>query len=101
PSTGGSGIRDQKNPGVTGIPLNLPLQLRLALKAVLIQRFPRDCGLVSQADTHLQGFKVETSAGTRLRTYQKSLSGSTQMVAIVKDTPAPETPFDWPSGTSL
>jgi hypothetical protein len=23
------------------------------------------------------------------------------MVAIVKDTPAPEVPFDWPSGTSL
>jgi hypothetical protein len=29
------------------------------------------------------------------------LNGSTQMVAIVKDTAAPETPFDWPSGTSL
>jgi hypothetical protein len=49
----------------------------------------------------IQGFKAETSAGTHLRTYQKSLSGSTQMVAIVKDTAAPETPFDWPSGTHL
>ena len=49
----------------------------------------------------IQGSRAEPSAGICLRTYQKSLSGSTQMGAIVKDTPAPETPFDWPFGTSL
>lgn len=59
------------------------------------------CWLVLEMPAKIQGFKAETSAGTHLRTYQKSLSGSTQMVAIVKDTAAPETPFDWPSGSSL
>ena len=59
------------------------------------------CWLVLQMPAKIQGFKAETSAGTHLRTYQKSVSGSTQMVAIVKDTAAPETAFDWPSGTSL
>jgi len=59
------------------------------------------CWLVLEIPATIQGIKAETSAGTRLRTYQKSLNGSTQMVAIVKDTPAPETAFDWPSGTSL
>lgn len=59
------------------------------------------CWLVLEMPAKIQGFKAETSAGTHLRTYQKSLNGSSQMVAIVKDTAAPETPFDWPSGTHL
>lgn len=59
------------------------------------------CWLVLQLPAGIQGFQAETSGGTHLRTYQKSVSGSTQMVAVVKDTAAPETAFDWPSGTSL
>ena len=49
------------------------------------------CWLVLQLPAGIQGFKAETSGGTHLRTYQKSVSGSTQMVAVVKDTAAPET----------
>jgi hypothetical protein len=59
------------------------------------------CWLVLEMPAKIQRFRAETSAGTRLLVYQKSLNGSTQMVAVIKDTPAPETPFDWPSGTSL
>jgi hypothetical protein len=59
------------------------------------------CWLVLEMPAKITSFKAETSAGTHLRAYQKSLSGSTQMIAIVKDTSAPETPFEWQSGTSL
>jgi hypothetical protein len=59
------------------------------------------CWLVLELPTKIHGFKAETSTGTHLRTYQKSLNGSTQMVVIVKDTATPETPFDWPSGSRL
>ncbi|HEY1465211.1 MAG TPA: hypothetical protein VGF44_17480 [Terriglobales bacterium] len=59
------------------------------------------CWLVMEMPANIPAFKVETSSATHLRAYQKSSSGSTQMVAIVKDVSTPETAFDWPSGTSL
>lgn len=59
------------------------------------------CWVLLELPARVTAFRAETSSGVRLKAYQRSLQGPMQMVAITKDSQSPETPFDWPSGSSV